>query len=154
MTSPGNHYNAFLANHLNYIQWLRQLLLNASAGILNLFGLTAIDNNYELLVAGHGSIRLVYSCLGLGVISFFTAFAIAYPKPLRARVIFILSGILVIEILNVIRFVLLALFWDKRSAQIIDHHTLFNTIIYILICISLYFWMKDPQKEKYYPDTK
>ena len=149
LTSPGNHYNAFLADHLNYIQWIRQILLNASTAVINSLGLTAINNNYELLVAGHGIIRLVYSCLGLGVISFFTAFVIAYPKPLRAKIIFILSGILAIEMLNIIRFVLLALFWDKRSAQIIDHHTLFNTFIYILICISLYFWMKSPQKERY-----
>lgn len=154
LTSPGNHYNAFFANHLNYIQWLRQILLDSSAAIVNLLGLTAINNNYELLVAGHGVIRLVYSCLGLGVISFFTAFVIAYPKPLRAKVIFILTGILAIEILNIIRFVLLALFWDKHSAQIIDHHTLFNAIIYILICISLYFWMKNPQTKRYNTDTK
>lgn len=147
-TSPGNSYNQFLTDHLNYIQWLRQFLLNASAAVINLFGLTAIHNNYELLVAGHGVIRLVYSCLGLGVISFFAAFVIAYPKPLRSKIIFIICGILAIELLNIIRFVLLAIFWDKRSAQIIDHHTIFNTIIYILVAISLYFWVKYPHKLK------
>lgn len=144
LTSPGNNYNAFLTDHLNYIQWLRRALLGISTAIINLSGFTAIHNNYELLVAGRGVIRLIYSCLGLGVISFFTAFVIAYPKPIRQKVIFIVSGILVIELLNVIRFVLLAIFWDKRSPQIIDHHTLFNIIIYILIAISIYFWVKAP----------
>jgi exosortase/archaeosortase family protein len=144
ITSPGNTYNSFLANHLNYIQGLRWLLLKSSAGILNMLGFTAITNNYELLVAGHGMIELVYSCLGLGVISFFTAFVIAYPKALKAKIIFIITGIFAIEFLNIIRFILLAFFWDKRASRIIDHHTLFNIIIYAIIIISLYFWVKGP----------
>jgi len=146
-TNPGNNYSAFLAGHLNYIQWLRQFLLGASTNIVNLLGYTAIHNEYELLVAGHGAIRLVYSCLGLGVISFFTAFVIAYPKPWRRKLIFIVAGILVIEMLNIIRFVLLAIFWDKHTPQIIDHHTVFNIIIYVLIIVSLFFWMKSPDKK-------
>lgn len=144
VTTPGNHYIPFLANNLNYIQGLRWLLLNSSAAILNLFGFKAITDSTGLLVAGRGIIQLVYSCLGLGVISFFTAFVIAYPKPFRSKVIFIIAGIFSIELLNILRFMLLALFWDKRHGQIIDHHTIFNIIIYITIAISLYFWVKSP----------
>lgn len=147
LTNPGGHYSPFLANHLNYIQGLRWLLLNASTGILNLLGFSAICNNYDLLVAGRGSIQVVYSCLGLGVSSFFAAFVLAYPKPLKAKIIFIIAGILIIEILNIVRFVLLALFWNKSDSKIIDHHTIFNLIIYILIAISLYFWVKSDDKE-------
>jgi len=147
ITTPGNHYSPFLADHLNYIQGLRWLLLNTSAAILNLMGFTTITNNYELLVAGHSIIQVVYSCLGLGVISFFAAFVLAYPKPLKSKLIFIVAGILVIEMLNVLRFILLALFWTKRDAQIMDHHTLFNITIYIIIAISLYFWVKHPATE-------
>lgn len=143
-TTPGNHYNPFLANNLNYIMWLRWALLNSSAGVLNILGFTAICNNYELLVAGHGIIQVVYSCLGLGVISFFAAFVLAYPRSLRSKVIFLTGGILVIEMLNILRFILLALFWDKRDNQIIDHHTIFNIIIYIIIGFSLYIWVKYP----------
>ena len=149
LTSPGNHYSAFLAHNLNYIQGLRHILLVSSAAIINLFGFTAITDNYELLVAGHGILKLVYSCLGLGVISFFAAFVLAYPKPLQGKWLFLISGIVVIELLNIVRFVLLAIFWDKRSSQIIDHHTIFNISIYIIIAISLYFWIKIPDKPKH-----
>jgi exosortase/archaeosortase family protein len=142
ITSPGNHYSAFIAGNLNYIQGLRWLLLKCSAGVLGWFGFTAITNQYELLVAGRGVIQLVYSCLGLGVISFFAAFVLAYPAKLRSKLIFLISGIIGIEVLNVIRFVLLSLFWDKKDNRIIDHHTIFNIIIYVLIAITLYFWIK------------
>jgi len=142
ITSPGNYYSPFLADHLNYIYVLRWLLLHCSAFILNCLGFATVVNNYELLVAGHGIIRLVYTCLGLGVLSFFSAFVLAYPKPWKAKIIFLLAGIVSIELLNVIRFVLLALFWDKHSGTIVDHHTIFNILIYIIISISLYFWVK------------
>ncbi|GAB3903527.1 exosortase Y [Mucilaginibacter boryungensis] len=142
LTSPGRHYNGFLANNLNYIDWLRWVLLKCSAIILHLFGYTAITNKYELLVAGKGIIKLVYTCLGLGVMSFFAAFVIAYPKPLKPKLVFLIGGLLSIQFLNVVRFVILALFWDKRNSQVIDHHTLFNIFIYIAIVVSLYFWTK------------
>jgi exosortase/archaeosortase family protein len=146
ITSPGNHYSAFIADNLNYIQGLRWLLLKSSAGVLGWFGFTAITNQYELLVAGKGVIQLVYSCLGLGIISFFAAFVLAYPAKFKAKIIFLISGIVGIEILNVLRFVLLALFWNKSDSRIIDHHTIFNIIIYVLIAITLYFWIKRTDK--------
>jgi exosortase/archaeosortase family protein len=142
VTSPGNHYSAFLADHFDYIRGLRWLLLKSSAQILNWLGFSAITNEYELLVAGHGVIKLVYSCLGLGVISFFAAFVISYPKKWKAKIKFLISGILGIELLNVVRFVLLALFWNKHNTAIVDHHTIFNIFIYLIITISLYFWVK------------
>jgi len=142
ITSPGNHYSAFLANHLNYISWLRHFLLMSSAGLLNLFGPGAVYNEYDLLVAGHGTIQLVYSCLGLGVMSFFAAFVLAYPKKLKSKWLFLVGGIVGIELLNILRFVLLAIFWDKKGTHVIDHHTIFNILIYLIIAITLYFWVK------------
>lgn len=142
LTSRGNHYSPFLAAHLNYIAGLRSLLLKTSAWILNLIGFAAITNDYDLLVAGHGTLQVVYSCLGLGVISFFAAFVLAYPKKWKQKIIFLVCGIIGIEFLNVLRFVLLAIFWDKSRHHIIDHHAIFNVIVYLLIAIVLYFWVK------------
>jgi len=148
ITSPGSHYYPFLADYLNYIQGLRWVLLSSSAKVLGWLGFTAIHNGTELLVAGKGIIVLVYSCLGLGLISFFSAFVIAYPKKLKQKLIFLIAGILGIELLNVIRFVLLALFWNKKANQIIDHHVIFNITLYIIIMITLYFWVKQNDKAK------
>ena len=141
-TSTTRNYNALLANNLNYISWLREGLLHSSAHILNWLGYSAITNEYELLVAGHGVIQLVYICLGLGVISFFAAFVIAYPKKWRLKIVFLVAGILGIELLNIARFVILALFWDKKNPAAFDHHTIFNVFIYLVIAVSLYFWVK------------
>ncbi|WP_413666188.1 exosortase Y [Mucilaginibacter sp. Mucisp86] len=146
ITSPGGNYSPFLAEHLNYIAALRQLLLDCSVTVLKWLGYAAIDNNSELLVAGKGTLAVVYSCLGLGLISFFSAFVLAYPSPLRSKLVFLISGILVIQLLNVLRFVLLAIFWSKKANRIIDHHTIFNIILYIIIAFSLYIWIKRNDK--------
>ncbi len=142
VTAPGGYYSAFLNDHLNYIRWLREGLLDTSALIINKLGFSAITDEYDLLVAGHGAIRLVYSCLGLGIISFFAAFVLSYPKKWKPKIIFLITGILGIEILNIARFVLLALFWQRRGIIVFDQHTIFNVIVYIIIAVCLYFWVK------------
>jgi exosortase/archaeosortase family protein len=142
LTSPGNHYSAFLATHLNYIRGLRWGLLKSTGQVLSLLGFTAISNDYEILVPGHQVLVLVYSCLGLGVMSFFAAFVLAYPIKFKSKIIFLLSGLLGIQVLNVARLVLLALFWGSRENRVIDHHTIFNVILYTIISITLYFWVK------------
>lgn len=143
ITQPGNHYSPWLAHHLNYIQALRVGLLKCSAQLLKWMGFSAITNQYELLVAGHGIIQLVYSCLGLGLISFFAAFVLSYPKKWKSKITFLIVGILGIEFLNILRFVVLALFWHHNDAHIVDHHTLFNIFIYLVIAVTLYFWVKN-----------
>jgi len=144
LTTPGaRHYNTFFAHYLNYIAALRWVLLHASAQVLNWLGYGAITNDYELLVAGHGILQLVYSCLGLGLISFFAAFVIAYPAGRGPKSVFLIGGILGIELLNIIRFIVLALFWDKHNPRIFDHHTVFNIFMYLVIAISLYFWVRN-----------
>ncbi|HEY4195333.1 MAG TPA: hypothetical protein VGM63_07345, partial [Mucilaginibacter sp.] len=146
ITTPGNHYNAFLDQNLNYIRLLRRVLLQSSAFIINQFGFTTITNDYQLLIAGNGVIKLVYSCLGLGVMSFFSAFIIAYPTTIRSKLISLVLGNLCIQLLNIVRFVLLAIFWDKKSRMILDHHTIFNIAVYAIIAISLYFWVRHGEK--------
>lgn len=146
VTSPGNHYSPFLAENLNYIAGLRWLLLKCSAGVLSLTGFTAITSNYQLLVPGHPAITLAYDCLGLGVMSFFTAFVLAYPVKFKLKIWFLISGIFGIQALNIIRCVLLALFWNSKKSHLLDHHTIFNIIIYIIIALTLYFWVKRNDK--------
>ena len=142
ITSPGNHYSVFLDKHLNYIQWLTLGLLWCSKKVLIVLGYNTITNDQDLLVAGYNHIKIAYSCLGLGVVSFLAAFSIAYPKPAKEKWLFFIGGIIIIQLLNVVRFVLLALYWDMRTTKIIDHHTIFNVVIYIIILVSIYFWTK------------
>jgi exosortase/archaeosortase family protein len=143
LTSPGNNYNAFLDEHLNYVAWLRWGLLHTSSFILNHIGFISIVSTTELLVVSHNKIQLIYSCLGLGVMSFFAAFVIAYPKKLKPKLWFLLAGLLGIQALNILRLMVLALYWNRSRARIVDHHLIFDVFIYIVIVIALFRWVNN-----------
>lgn len=147
ITTPGNHYSPFIADHLDYIRLLRHFLLRTTAKVLGWLGFGAITNDTDILIAGHGRLKLIYSCLGLGVMSFLVAFVIAYPGRLKSKLSFLIPALLALQTLNILRFIVLAIFWDKNEdGQIVDHHTVFNILIYIIIAISLYFWVKRMDK--------
>ncbi len=150
ITSPtSSNYNSVIDHNFNYIKLLRHGLLNCSSSLVGLLGYTTIINDYEMLVVGRGSIRLVYSCLGLGIMSFFAAFVLAYPKATREKIIFLICGLVVIQILNILRIVTVALFWDRHARHILDHHVIFNGIIYIIVAVALYFWVTDDDRKKH-----
>ncbi len=143
ITNKGGLYSGFLDEHLNYIEWWRSSLLKGAASILHLFGYTAITNETDLLVVGKGGIRLIYTCLGYGLMSVFAAFCLSFPRPFKHRLIFLLIGLLFIQFVNVLRFVLLPLFWDRKHPFLgMDHHDLFNIIIYLLLFGMCYLWIK------------
>lgn len=150
ITSPGaSRYNSFIADNFNYIRLLRHLLLACTSLVLRCAGYASVINEYELRIVGHGGIRLVYSCLGLGIMSFFSAFVLAYPKPFNKKIFFLAGGLLVIQLLNILRMAAVALFWGKKAQHIIDHHVLFNGIIYLVIGIGLYFWVTADDRKKH-----
>ncbi|MBE7177909.1 MAG: archaeosortase/exosortase family protein [Mucilaginibacter polytrichastri] len=146
--APGGLYIPFLDKYLNYVQGLRNILLHSSAYVLNLLGYQTRTNMSELLVIGHSKINLAYDCLGFGLMSFFCAFIIAWPEKCRKKIIFLIAGLIGIQILNILRFVLLGLYWHSASVRIgIDHHVLFNTMMYLIISICLFFFMSGNKRK-------
>jgi exosortase/archaeosortase family protein len=142
ITAPGGYYNAFLDNHLNFIAWLRYLLIETSAAILNLLGYQTKTASDQMLVAGHNIVYVGYDCLGFGVMCFFTAFVLTYPGIFKIRLLFLVTGLICIQLINLARFVILSLYWHpSNSVYLSDHHTIFNIIVYILIGVSLYFYI-------------
>lgn len=136
---PGGNYNAFLARHFNYIQALRNFLLDASSTGLNVLGYPTKTNHFELMAIGYNKINLAYDCLGLGVMSFLTAFAIAYPAKLKSKLALLFGCALGFQLLNILRFMLLALYWKSGA---VNHHTVFNLLIYAAVTVTLYLFIE------------
>lgn len=148
ITSPGGLYVPFLDEHLNYIAWWRNFSIESTAAILRWLGHTVLTNDIQLKIIGGGGFRLVYSCLGYGVMSVFAAFCISYPSPFKYRYAFLLGGLVFIQLLNIARFVLLSLYWDRRNPLFgMDHHDLFNIFIYVLLLFVCYLWIRYSNKK-------
>lgn len=149
VTAKGGLYSSFLDEHLNYIKWWRTFLLESAAKTLRWLNYTVITNETDLLVIGKGAIRLIYTCLGYGIMSVFAAFCITYPSPFKYRFGFMLAGLISIQILNIGRFILLPLYWDRKHPLFgMDHHDLFNIVIYILLIGICYLWIRYSTKAK------
>ena len=155
--SPGaRFYNEFIANHFDYIQALKTSLIKPAVWIIKLFGFYTIHNEMDVMVVDGPYLRVNYSCIGLGVMSFFTAFIIAFPAKLRSKIKLFIIGMLMIYVLNVLRIaglgLLLGYFKSQRN-NFTYHHEVFNILVYICIFALLYVWIKkntNPliQKEK------
>jgi putative colanic acid biosynthesis acetyltransferase WcaF len=160
-TRPG-YYLAFLHDHLNYIELWRSFNLQAASSILKILGHQVVISVTHLYVAPHGGFNLVYSCLGYGVMSSFTAFVISYPQThssgrLRFKGACLVGGLVIIQLLNILRLVSLAIFWNQRNSRYIDHHLLFNLIVYGTLIYFMYLCtrrQKQNQGTKYMNTTQ
>lgn len=147
--APG-YYSAFIDQYFNYPALLRNLLMNTSKSVLDLLDYqTEIESAYKIKFVNGRGVKIVYSCLGIGLFSFWTAFVLANEGGLKKKLIFIAGGVLLIFMLNVARIVLLLLAANKKMAAgfIKDHHTVFNIAAYIVIFIMIIIFDRSEKKK-------
>ncbi len=145
MTPGARFYNQFIATHFNYIQGLKTALIKPAVWIIKLFGFYAIHNEMDVMVVNGPYLRVNYSCLGLGVMSFLSAFVLAFPASWKSTLKMLALGILVIYLLNILRIAglgLLFAFFHSQRNYFEYHHEIFNVLVYICIFILLFFWIR------------
>ena len=145
LSVEGGRYIPFL-KQVDYVSAYRQLLLKGGEKILNLSGYYAyVRDEYHLYINGRSSIQLVYECLGIGVISFWISFIAAdlYGN-FKKKITWILIGVIMITLLNMIRIALLLLAAYKKwiNVGLFDHHTLYNAIVYACVLGLLLYYRK------------
>jgi exosortase/archaeosortase family protein len=150
LASPGGYYSSFIYNYLNYISWLRFGLLYCSKLLLTIFGYKVfIEGAYVLKMYGGRGVHLVYSCIGFGIMSFWIAFVFANKVRWQKKVKWIIAGVAVIFLINVIRISLLLVAVNKNWSNrlTLDNHTLFNVVAYMLVFTMIYFFDRSEKKD-------
>jgi len=151
MNEGARFYNAYFAQHLNYIQGLKTALIVPAVWIIKAFGFYAIYNDSDVMVVAGPYLRINYSCLGLGVMSFLAAFVLAFPAPWKSTLKMLAIGLVTIYILNICRIAGLGVllgFFESQRQNFTYHHEIFNVIVYICIFVMLYLWIKKNTKVK------
>ncbi len=145
MSPGGKFYNEYIASNFDYIQGLKYALIKPAVWVIKIFGFYAIHNEMDVMVVNGPYLRVNYACLGLGVMSFLAAFIIAFPAKLKAKSYLFVVGMILIYILNILRIaglgILLGIFESQRD-NFTYHHEIFNAIVYVIIFILLFFWIK------------
>ncbi len=155
LSARENQYSPFVANYLNFINPLRTLLLLTSKGFLALLGYRTFLSSEYILSMEHGSsIRMVYSCIGYGVLSFWGAFVFANKGTWQKKISWIAAGWIVLCVINVMRVSILLIATNNHWSIPFgwDHHTWFNIIAYSFIFGMIYFY--DRSSKKVEPEVK
>jgi exosortase/archaeosortase family protein len=128
---------------MNFINPLRFSLLWSAKSVLMALGHpSSFRDDFTLALQSGEGIRMVYSCIGYGVMSFWAAFVFANRGGFKRKTVWILGGLLALYLLNVVRMVLLLLSakntWDIPFGW--DHHTWFNIAAYGAIFGMIYLY--------------
>lgn len=129
----GRFYSSFLDQHLNYIRWLRESIIYFSSLVLSIFNYDTIRLPYHLKIIDGVRVGVGYSCLGYGIMSFQIALALSYPFKYLVRRTYLIAGLLIIYILNILRITAVGIAYTELSNINIDHHFIFNIISYFVI---------------------
>lgn len=150
LSSTEGGYNAFVAQHLNFIDPFRRFLLSATQGLLSAAGYrTYFRDTFTLSFLGGGGIRVVYSCLGYGLLSFWAAFVFANRGGWKRKAAWMLGGCLALVLVNILRLSLVLLAVNKGWPMPLgwDHHTWFNIMAYLLIFLMIYVFDRSRRRE-------
>ncbi len=109
--------------------------------VLSLMGyeLGEFDNQQYFQIIGGSVLKAGKPCSGVNLMAYYTIIILAYPGTIKSKMIFIPVGILLIHLVNVGRYVALALsdLYTKEYFEL-HHHVIFKAVAYILIFI---FWL-------------
>lgn len=142
ITDPNNLYSPFLANYLNYISWISSSILNTANLIDHLLGLNSYVSENIIETTSGARVILSYDCLGLGIISFWIAYIIADISSWQNKILWSISGALLIWFINCWRIAILLLALQNKwnASQNIDHHQVFNYVSYVIIFLLIMYY--------------
>ena len=144
-SEEGSLYSPWVKNNFDIVAGFRQGLLAVSQKALESIGYETNRSGYDLRIADKSGIRLVYGCLGFELISGYTALVLAYPFAGWRTILFIALGIVLINVLNVVRIVALTILFSNGHTgdfNFLDHHDLFNIAVVICLLVVYHFYLK------------
>ncbi|MET0943840.1 MAG: exosortase family protein XrtF [Flavobacterium sp.] len=139
------YLNSFAANDVDgttsivsyNVEWLMQLF-NCDILIQK----SVLYPYFEVWYNKKYTIRIVEGCNAISVIILFVSFIIAFSGKIKTTLLFIITGSILIYLLNVIRIAILTvLLFRFPEKEHILHGVLFPLIIYGLVFILWVFWV-------------
>lgn len=137
LTVPGGRfYHPFFLEYADFIGAFRRFLLWGGAQLASLIGYPSGYSDYTMFIHGQSGVRMVYSCMGFGLMSAYAALILAWPAPWRNRIISLSAGLVCIILLNMIRIGGLAVLYSNGQHGLfsfINHHDVFNIVVIVIV---------------------
>ncbi len=151
LAAPGNYYSPFVAKNLDYVSWIKLSLLKGTGFFLSLFSIKSHSEPGFLQRINNGrGVIIAMDCVGYGVYSFWIAFVAANKGKWARKLLWIITGVIALWLINVIRIslFLVAINRNWRMPLGIDHHTWFNIAAYILIFMMIWLYDRSSKEDK------
>lgn len=131
-----------------YPDYFTNLVAVQTENILNTWGYSAqvlphtTEPSLKVILNGKYVARVVEGCNSLSVIILFISFIIAFSGKLKTTFFYILSGSVLIYVVNLLRIVILTigLYYYPKYEDIL-HTVIFPAIIYGLVFLLWIFWV-------------
>jgi len=134
--------NQFVFAYFTFTGWVNFLFIPAQK-LLSVMGYNAtVDSTY--LIGDNGTIYMAKFCLGIKTMYLFASVVYLTGRRNFRRWLYIIGGLLVINFINILRFVLLFIHIQRNGdyALSIDLHLLYNIILYSIIFLLWVFWFE------------
>ncbi len=131
-------YDYVLSPYTIVDHWLINSIVNTSESIIQLLGYDLLQTNgiyqYHLGIADTSGVVIGNPCDGLSLFILYLAFILVFTGKWFVKLLFIIPGILLIHLLNVLRIVALALIVKYYPDTLDFHHSYtFTLIVYAFI---------------------
>ena len=134
--------SGFLIEIFEFKLWIT-LIFNTAKKVLQIFGYEAVVDNLRL-IGPNGKILMSKACLGFQLMLLFTIMILLTGDNRKARWKYIITGIVFLNIINVLRFVLLFIHLQKHGDYLlsIEAHNLYNLVTYIIVFLLWIIWFE------------
>ncbi len=143
ISDAGGTFTLPLISGFNPIEALRNSLIAATAFFLQLFGYTSFIAGWVVGIPQVAAVKVETPCLGINVCLVFIVLIVAYPSAMRGwlQALYLVVGVLIIQIFNIARMVAMVFVIKNRYQLPIEHHDLFNMVIYAVIFALFYLFI-------------
>jgi exosortase/archaeosortase family protein len=133
---------AFLVEFFDYTLWIHFVFTSAQK-ILGLMGYEAIVEPFHL-VGANGLIYMSKGCLGFQTMLLFAILVFLTGKNNKNRWIYIITGLIFLNLVNIMRFVFLFIYLQKHGDYTLamDVHDMYNYITYFIVFILWVVWFE------------
>jgi archaeosortase B (VPXXXP-CTERM-specific) len=131
-----------------YLEPVQEAIASSAALGARMLGDDALAQGSYIAVAGHPALFINHECTGVFVLVIYAAFLLAYPASWLQRLVGIAGGVLVLEVVNVVRLVLLTMIASSWP-QLFDyfHEYIWQGVFVALLALLVAIWIDAVQSK-------
>lgn len=148
-------YNGWIYKNGVIDNLLIEHLISATAIALKVMGFTIFTEGRLIGIVDSTGLIVNQPCDGLSLFALFAGFIIAYPGKLRSKFIFIPIGLLIIDLVNIVRIIALVIIvkYTPQSLEF-NHSYTFTFIMYVIIFLMWVGWIKKQSPSPALPEGR